>query len=53
MRGMVQDNTDLCWCPVVVPATMGGTLMLRLLQGESVVMYMPLAPASEIAVSLG
>ena len=53
LRGMVQDDTDFCWCPVAVPTTMGGTLVLRLPQGESVVMYMPLDPASAIAVSLG
>ena len=52
-RGMVQDDTDLCVCPVAVPTLMGCTLVLQLPQGESVVMYMPLAPASAIAVSFG
>ena len=53
MNGIVQDDTDLCWCTFAVPTTMGGTLLLRFSQGESMVMYMPLAPASEILVSLG
>ena len=50
---MVQDNTNLCVFTVAVPTTMGGTLVLRSLQGESVVIYMPLAPVSAIAVNLG
>ena len=52
-RMMVQDDTDFCAFPVDVPTTTGGTFMLRLPQGEYVVMYMPQAPASAIAVSLG
>ena len=51
--GMVQDDTDLCWCTFAVPTTRGVTLLLRFSQGESMVMYMPLAPAFEILVSLG
>ena len=50
---MVQDDTDLCAYPVAVPTITGGTLGLRSLQGKYVVMYMPLAPASAITVSLG
>ena len=52
-RVMVQDVTDLCACPVSVPTTMGGTFVLRSPQGDSVLMYIPLAYASAIAVSLG
>ena len=51
-RGMVQYDTDLCVCLVAVKTTMGGTLMLRLPQGESVVMYMSLVSASAIAMYL-
>ena len=31
----------------------GGTFILRLMQDDSVVMYMPLAPVSAIDLSLG
>ena len=53
VRGMVQDKTDLCWCPVAVPTTVGVPLVLRSPQGDSFVMYMPLALAYEIDVSMG
>ena len=36
--GMVHNDTDLCVCPVAVPSIMGGTFLLRLPLGESVVM---------------
>ena len=52
-RGMVQYYTNLCVCPIGVPTKMGGTLLLRSPQGESLIIYIPLAPASVIAVSLG
>ena len=51
--GMVQDDTDFCVCPVAVITTMGGTLVLQSLQGDSLVMYMSLAPTSAMVVSLG
>ena len=53
VRGMVQDDTDLCLFPVAFPTNMGETLVFPSSQGESVVMYMPLAPESAITVSLG
>ena len=53
MSRMLQVDTDLCWCPIALPTTMGGTLLLRSPEGESVVMYMPLDPTSAIAVPLG
>ena len=51
--GMVHDNTDFCACPVAVPTTMGDAFSLRFPQGKLVVMKIPLAPASDIAVLLG
>ena len=53
VRGMMQDDTDLCWCPVSVPTTIGGTLVLSSPQGESMITYMALDPASAIAALLG
>ena len=53
VRGMVQDDTDLCLFSVAFPTKMGETLVFPSPQGESVVMYMPLAPESAINVSLG
>ena len=52
-RGVVQDDTNLCACPVDLPTMTGGIFILRLPQASSVVMYMPLAHASEITMSLG
>ena len=49
----MQDDTDFCTFPVAVTTMTGGKFMFRLTQGNSVVMYMPLAPASTITVSLG
>ena len=50
---MVQDNTDMCACPLDVPTVMGGTFLLRSPQDDYEVMYMSLEPASAISVSLG
>ena len=52
-RGVDQDDTDFCTFHLDFPTMTGGTFMLRLPQGDSIVMYMPLAPASEIDISLG
>ena len=52
-RGMVQDDTDLCACPVVVSTLKGGTFIFRRLQSNYVVMYIPLVPESAIVVSFG
>ena len=49
----MHDETDFCACPVAVPTTMGGTFLLRFPHGESVVVYIPLAHVSAIAVLLG
>ena len=51
-RGVAQDDNNLCACPVSVPNTTGGTFMLRSPQGNSLFIYMPLAPAYAIAMSL-
>ena len=50
---MVKDDMDFCACPVVVPTVMGDTFLLQSLQGNYVVMYISLAPASAIVVSFG
>ena len=53
VRGVLQDDTDLCLCSIYIPITVGGALVLRSPQGDYVVIYMPLALEYAISVSLG